>query len=175
MRQSIQFYNFKQKEKVVSIGCGGGLWEAAMAFENNDVAFHLQDIDAELLNETELANTLAYLERQYKKPTNCTFNITIGTEKQTSLPSKYFDKILIINSFHEFEYQKAMLEECKRILKPNGYLFIEEQLASYSGQLHEGCEKRLFLKEELIYLLAKEGFNMCEKIILENKILAKFT
>jgi ubiquinone/menaquinone biosynthesis C-methylase UbiE len=175
MQALIQFSKIEPNQKIASIGCGGGLWEVMLGFEIDNLEIHLQDIDANLLNETELKNTIEYFEKQYKKPVESTFAITIGDNKNSNLTSNYFDKVLLINSLHEFEYQAIILNECFRILKPNGQLIIEEQLAQYAGELHDGCGKRLFLEAELIEAIKKTGFHMIESQIYENKIFLKFT
>jgi ubiquinone/menaquinone biosynthesis C-methylase UbiE len=161
-------------QKIASIGCGGGLWEIAWAFELDNVHFYLQEINESLLNEIEVENTIQYFEKKYNKTTNCTFKIVIGNSKKTKLPTNFFDKVLLINSLHEFEEQPIMLAECHRILKPNGQLVIEEQLAQYTGELHKGCGKRLFLEEELIQIVKKSGFQLCESQIFENKMYKIF-
>jgi ubiquinone/menaquinone biosynthesis C-methylase UbiE len=166
--------NFQPNQKVASVGVGGGLWEVMMGFENENVSFHLQEIDPQLLNVIELNQTIQYFEKQYGKPTTCNFSITIGTKFHTNLPTQYFDKVLLINSFHEFEQQQIMLLECKRILKPSGQLIIEEQLAQYSGELHEGCAKRLFLENEILEFFIKNGFLLYESHFFENKIKISF-
>jgi ubiquinone/menaquinone biosynthesis C-methylase UbiE len=173
MQKTIEFTNPKPFEKIACLGCGGGLWEVMMGFEHDFLEIHLQDIDASLLNETELKNTIEYFENHYKRPTKSNYTITIGNPKETKLPTNYFNKILLINSFHEFDYQDAMLDECQRILKPDGQIIIEEQLAQFSGELHEGCGKRLFLEEELINKFV--DFEVIEKIIKDGKIVIKFS
>jgi ubiquinone/menaquinone biosynthesis C-methylase UbiE len=160
-------------QKIASIGCGGGLWEIAWAFELDNVHFYLEDINESLLNESEVENTIQYFEKKYNKATNCTFRIVIGNTKETKLPTNFFDRVLLINSFHEFEEQPIMLAECHRILKPNGQLVIEEQLAQYTGELHKGCGKRLFMEEELIKKLSA-SFTMLAKTIDGKKILISY-
>ena len=51
-----------------------------------------------------------------------------------------------------------ILQDLKNYLKPSGKLFIEEQIAKYSGEIHEGCGKRLFMQKELIDCLGENGF-----------------
>jgi ubiquinone/menaquinone biosynthesis C-methylase UbiE len=167
--------NLQPNQKIASIGVGGGLWEVMMGFANENVSFHLQDINPHLLNQAELHKTIQYFEKRYSKPTTCTFNITIGTSTNTNLPSNYFDKVLLINSFHEFEFQYLILEDCKRILKPMGQLIIEEQLAQYSGELHQGCGKRLFLEIEIKEFFKNNDFQLGENLLFENKIILSFT
>ncbi len=165
--------NLLPNQKIASLGCGGGLWEVMMGFENDQLEIHLQEIDASLINETELINTIAYFEKHYKRPSKSIFKITIGNSKETKLPSNYFDKVLLINSFHEFEHKEIMLIDCRRILKPNGQLIIEEQIAQYTGELHDGCGKRLFLEEELIQKVF--CFKVIKKTIENKKMLFKFS
>jgi ubiquinone/menaquinone biosynthesis C-methylase UbiE len=168
-------FHLQTHEKVASIGCGGGLWEVLASFDTQQVAFHLQDINPELLNDQNLKETITYFEKQFGRPSDCSIQVTIGTPKETGLSTKYFDKVLLINSFHEFEYQIEMLVECQRILKPNGQLIVEEQPAKFSGELHEGCGKRLYLETELIDLFNKNGFQLIESQIFENKMYLKFS
>lgn len=170
----LDHFHLQPHEKVASIGCGGGLWEVMASFNTHQVAFHLQDINPELLNEPNLKETITYFEKQFRRPSDCSFEVTIGTSKETGLPTKYFDKVLLINSFHEFEYQNEMLAECQRILKPKGQLVVEEQIAKFSGELHEGCGKRLFLEDELTELFYKNGFQLIESHFFDNKMYLKF-
>jgi ubiquinone/menaquinone biosynthesis C-methylase UbiE len=82
----------------------------------------------------------------------------IGTERSTALPENTFDKMLIINSFHEFSYQTEMLADIKQKLKTGGILYIDEALPKRPGQLHGICNKPMFTQEEMIAALEKNGF-----------------
>jgi predicted methyltransferase len=50
-----------------------------------------------------------------------------------------------------------------RICKPGGQIFIEEELASPTNQVHAECGKALFLEQELIDLMEKFGFKFLAK------------
>lgn len=169
-----EYLKIKPGEKIASVGCGGGLWEVAWSFRLENVAITLQDINTEILNHSELKNTIQYFEKNNNKPTSCTFNIVIGKETQTNLPQKYFDKIILINSLHEFEHKNIMLEQCQKSLKPNGLLIIQEQKALYLGELH-GCGKPLFLENDLIEFLKKTGFKLIESQIIGHEFTATFS
>jgi ubiquinone/menaquinone biosynthesis C-methylase UbiE len=82
----------------------------------------------------------------------------LGDEKKTNLPNQLFDKVMIINSFHEFTYQEEMLEDIARKLKPGGLLYIDEALARRAGELHGVCKKRIYLDEELVSFLKENGY-----------------
>lgn len=158
MKISLETYQFKAKEVIASIGAGGGLWEIGFASYLDDVTFHIQDIDEGLCNQEEIDEGIAYFERQTGKKINCTFIPVIGTSKKTNLPSHCFDKILVINALHEFDFPEEILSEIYVNLKDNGVLFIEEELAKVEGQLHEGCYKRLFTENQLKDLLVQHHF-----------------
>ncbi len=158
MKLSLETYQFKSQEVIASIGAGGGLWEIGFASHHEYLIFYIQDIDEGLCNQEELNEGLAYFERQLGKKLTSTFIPVIGTAQHTHLPTNTFDKILLINTLHEFEYPSEMLGDIWDKLKQEGTLFIEEQLASYEGEIHEGCNKPLFTEIQLIKLLAEHHF-----------------
>jgi SAM-dependent methyltransferase len=153
-------YQFKSGDIIASIGASSGVWE--MAFTNQflhlNLTFYLEDIDPNNCNIEEVDYGLKYYEKLLGKPLTGTFIPVLGTEISTNLPQKYFDKVLIINSLHEFSQPEAMLQDIHQILKKEGLLFIEEPITQVSGTLHEGCLKRLFTETELIDLTEKQGF-----------------
>jgi ubiquinone/menaquinone biosynthesis C-methylase UbiE len=175
MDESLQFIDFQPNETVASIGCGGGLWEIAMSFSCENVHFYLQDINAQLLNTTELNNSVSYFEKQYKKPNSCNFQITIGEPFSTKLPTNYFDKVVLLNSLHEFDQPESMLLDCQRILKPKGELIIEEEMATFPNQLHDGCGKKLYAEATLIDLLKAFNIHLVKKQNFGKKLMLKFS
>lgn len=165
MKISLETYQFKAKEIIASIGAGGGLWEIGFASYHDDLTFYIQDIDEGLCNQEELDGGIAYFERQSKKKINSTFIPVIGTSKKTHLPHHFFDKILLINALHEFDFPEEMLSEIYVNLKDKGLLFIEEELANVEGQLHEGCNKRLFTENQLKDLVAQHHFFYVDAVV----------
>lgn len=153
-------YQFQDGEIIASIGASSGVWEMAFAsqFPHLNLTFYLEDIDPNNCNIEEVDYGLKYYEKLLGKPLAGTFIPVLGTETTTNLPKKYFNKVLIINSLHEFSEPEAMLEDIHQILKKDGLLFIEEPITQVSGTLHEGCQKRLFTETELIDLVEKQGF-----------------
>ena len=92
------------------------------------------------------------------RPMTSDFKMIIGDERSTSLPENTFDKILIINSFHEFSFQAEMLTDIKKKLKAGGVLYIDEALPKRSGQLHGICNLPMLTNEETIAIFEKNGF-----------------
>ena len=160
MQKSLSIYNFQKNETIASIGASGGVWEIWFASQVEGLTFYLQDIDPLNCNQEEIEYGIKYYEKLLQKPISGKFIPIIGTQTATNLPKNTFDKILVINSLHEFETPELILQDIHEILKPNGKLFIEEQIAKFLGEIHKGCGKRLFTKIELINLLKENNFEL---------------
>lgn len=144
------------------MGASGGVWEIWFASQVDNLTFYLQDIDSLNCNQKEIDYGVKYYEKLLNKPIIGQFIPIIGNQYQTNLPVNFFDKILIINSLHEFLFVNKILQDIKNCLKFSGKLFIEEQVTKISGEIHEGCGKRLFTQNELIMCLEGNGFELVE-------------
>lgn len=171
MQQSFLIYDFKQNETVASIGASSGVWEIWFASQVDGLTFYLQDIDSFNCNQEEVDYGVKYYEKLLQKSIFAKFIPIIGTQIETNLPSITFDKVLIINSLHEFETPKFILQDIQRSLIFNGKLFIEEQTAKRSGEIHEGCGKRLFTENELVVLLENCEFRLVRKYCKDNGVV----
>jgi SAM-dependent methyltransferase len=171
MQKSLSIYNFQPNETIASIGASSGVWEIWFASQVEGLTFYLQDIDPLNCNQEEIDYGIKYYEKLLQKPISGKFIPIIGTQSTTNLPQKTFDKVLIINSLHEFETSELILQDIHKILKSNGKLFIEEQIAKFSGEIHEGCGKRLFTENELIDFLEKCRFEMIERHFKDDGIV----
>lgn len=109
------------KSRVLDVGCKKGAFSLALAKH----AKHVTGIDVN--NES-----LAYLKKKAEKISNLT--VEFGDILKTKYPSASFDLIIMEGVLEWVGYsyqikspihaQKTALEECKRLLKPNGLLFI---------------------------------------------------
>jgi predicted methyltransferase len=160
--EQVKFYDFQPGQTVASIGAQCANWEAAFAVKTDSIIFYLEDIDSTTLNDKQAGFTWNYYSTLSQKKITCTYKIIIGNEKSTNLPTLFFDKILIINSFHEFSDQPQMLADIAEKLKPGGVLYIDETLAKKSGELHIQCKKRIFTSEEIIEIFKKNGFQFID-------------
>jgi ubiquinone/menaquinone biosynthesis C-methylase UbiE len=170
MQKSLSIYHFKENETIASIGASSGVWEIWFASQVENLTFYLQDIDAQNCNQEEIDYGIKYYEKLFQKTISGKFIPIIGTQSATNLPLNFFDKVLIINSLHEFETPNLILQDILKILKVNGQLFIEEQMAKFSGEIHEGCGKRLFTESELVELLKKCGFELTSMYLKHDSV-----
>jgi predicted methyltransferase len=160
LQKSLEIYQFKPYETIASVGASSGVWEIWFTSQVDNLTFYLQDIDAQNCNQEEINYGVNYYEKLLSKKIIGKFTPIIGTQHQTNLPVSFFDKILIINSLHEFLFVDEILRDIKKCLKPSGKLFIEEQIAETSGEIHEGCGKPLFTQSELVDCLERNGFEL---------------
>ena len=162
MQKSLEIYQFKPYEIIASVGASSGIWEIWFASQVDNLTFYLQDIDSLNCNQEEIDYGVKYYEKLLKKPIIGQFIPITGNHHQTNLPSNFFNKILIINSLHEFLFINEILKDIKNCLKSSGKLFIEEQITKTSGEIHQGCGKPLFTQDELINCLGESGFEVVE-------------
>ncbi len=164
LQKSLETYQFKPYETIASVGASSGVWEIWFASQVDNLTFCLQDIDPLNCNQEEIDYGINYYEKLLGKKIIGQFIPIIGTHHQTNLPANFFDKILIINSLHEFIFVNEILQDIKKSLKPSGKLFIEEQITKTSGEIHEGCGRPLFTQDELIDCLERNGFELVETV-----------
>lgn len=151
------FYDFRDKQVIASIGAQCSHWEAMMATYMNNVQFYLEDIDSTYFNERQTRFAWDHYS-QLSGKTLSPYTLVLGNEKETRLPDGIFDKVIIINSFHEFTTKAAMLEDISKKLKPGGLLYVDEIVARRSGEKHGGCHQTLLTETEMNAVMRENGF-----------------
>jgi predicted methyltransferase len=157
-QSELDFYRFQPGQVVASIGAQCGHWEATYAATTDSVQFYLEDIDSSFFNKRQVGFAWHYYDSLRGRPMTSTYTLITGTEESTLLPENTFDKIIIINSFHEFTQVGEMLADIKTKLKPGGILYIDETVPKRPGQLHGVCKKPMLTPEEMISILSKNGY-----------------
>ncbi len=154
----LDFYQFKPGQRIASIGAQCCHIEAAYAATTDSVTFYLEDIDSSKFKKEQADFVWSYYAKLRGRPMTSSYRMILGDEKSTSLPENLFDKILIINSFHEFTFVVEMLADIRKKLKPGGILYIDEALPKRPGQLLGICNHPMQTNEETIALFATHGF-----------------
>jgi len=163
-QKEIGFYDFRAGQTVASIGAQCCHWEAAYAATTDSITFYLEDIDSSRFKKAQADFAWNYYGTLRDRPMTSTYKMVLGDERSTSLPKNTFDKILIINSFHEFIFRAEMLADIKKKLKAGGILYIDEALPKKQGQLHGICNLPMLTNEETIALFEKNGFEYVDGI-----------
>jgi SAM-dependent methyltransferase len=156
------FYNFQPHQKVASIGAQTCVGEAIYASFCDSVDFYLEDIDTTYFNAPQAAYVWNYYGNLRGKPLTSTYKLVTGTPDATLLPEGFFDKCLIINSFHEFTQPQAMLKDIYSKLKPGGLLYIDELVPKKPGKKHGNCNMPLYTSKEMDDIVCTAGFRAME-------------
>jgi ubiquinone/menaquinone biosynthesis C-methylase UbiE len=156
----MDLYGFRKGDTIASIGAGWGRWEVAYGAMMDSLVFYLEDINDEMLYPAQLDFNLRYYTLLKGGPVLSDYYIQIGTLEQTNLPSYFFDKVLIINAFHEFSHIDEMIRDINRILKDDGLLLLNEFDAFESGDTHMGCDNRIYTWEEINDMFSDHNFEL---------------
>ncbi len=133
----IQNMNIKTTDNIADIGAGSGYHVFKMAPLNTKGFVYAVDIQPEMLNAI-LKNP------KFEKHTN--IELIQGDEKSVNLPENTFDKILMVDVYHEFNYPKEIILSIKKALKDTGKIYlIEYRLEDDSvpiKKIHKMSEKQ---------------------------------
>lgn len=164
MNKIIEFGNWDASDTVLSLGCGSGWWEVNLICQNPAHELILVDEQPAVLNQSDFQETIAYFEKQVGVRCDTVCQLINCDAAVTGLLRDSVNQIWLFNSLHEMENPKAVVEECARILVSEGLVIVEEILASYAEEIHEGCGKTLFVREELVKLFDRAGFAFVEDV-----------
>ena len=113
----IKNMEIKPTDYIADIGAGSGYHVFKMAPIANKGKIYAVDIQPEMLNAI-LTNT--YFDT-YKN-----IELVQGDEQSVNLPENTFDKVLMVDVYHEFNFPKEMILSIKKSLKENGKIYLIE-------------------------------------------------
>lgn len=119
------FFDLRKHEVVAEIGAGDGLNSLDLTLLADSVTFYLQDIDSLTLDGNTFDGICRRAARLKKPQTNQYIRI-IGTSETTNLSDNSVDKVILVMTFHEFEFMQEMLSDIYAKLKPSGKLYVLE-------------------------------------------------
>ena len=163
-RNSLSNIDVKKGEKVASVGAGLGQQEVQFSVFKEGINWTLQDIDSIRLNPKQFDKVLKYFENIIQKPIEANFSFVIGNETKTNLSEDTFDKILIINTYHEITERISILADVRRALKKNGKVIIVESMAKKKGELHQGCNDLKLFEHDFLKEMEEFNFKFINKI-----------
>lgn len=151
-------YNCQPGETIASIGAGNGKFEVTISCFVPGINWYLQEIDSSRLNQFD--DVLAHFEKIKGSAINANFNLVLGTTTTTNLESGIFDRILLINVFHEINDRKPIMEEVIQLLKPDGKLVIMERMGDKQGMVHGDCKFPKLYEPDLLEEMNTYGFTV---------------
>ncbi|HEV7230308.1 MAG TPA: class I SAM-dependent methyltransferase [Bacteroidia bacterium] len=123
-KQFTDFLDMRKGETLAEIGAAEGYNIGVLSMLSDSVSFYAQDIDAKTLTQKAFDKNIKRYEKLRKRKQTNTFHLVIGTIHASNLPEGIFDKILIIDSYHDFDQKDEMITDLSKKLKPDGKLII---------------------------------------------------
>jgi ubiquinone/menaquinone biosynthesis C-methylase UbiE len=109
--------NIKPTDVIADIGAGSGYHVFKMAPLAHKGEVYAVDIQPEMLKAI-------LLSKAYEKYNN--IELIKGDEQSVNLPENTFDKVLMVDVYHEFNYPKEMILSIKKSLKKGGKIYLIE-------------------------------------------------
>lgn len=143
-KKLIEFANLKGKETILDIGCGTGELEKYLS----------EIITCDRIYAIDISEKMIERARKKFRGKECIPNFLTYDAKRIPFPDSYFDVVFSSMVLHHFadDEKLTVLEEIKRVLKPNGIYVSAEfssrknpivWLVSYNGILKEGHLKQM--------------------------------
>lgn len=150
-------------EKIASVGASNGYREVQTSVFIENINWTLQDIDTSCLNEREFQKVIRYHEQLAGTKINATFNLVVGEKDQTNLTRSFFDRILLINVYHELSNKEKILEDIRGALNEKGVLVVMERMGKKPGERHGDCGLPKLFEPDYLADMKKAGFDLVFK------------
>ncbi len=153
--------DYQPGDSIAFVGASNGYRAAMLAMLVDSLHFYLQDIDTFCLNPQEVRAAWNYYESLNETPLNASYELVLGDEHGTNLPKGRMEKIVIAATFHHFSDTLGMLADLHQVLKPNGKLYIIENVVEAGEKrVTKYCNHPLFTEGELRDLFENNGFEI---------------
>lgn len=76
--------------------------------------------------------------------------------------------MLLIAVVHEFDEKEKMFADIRSIVKPDGFIFIEEPLVTKPGPKDKGCNNPYLTEQQLRDILAENGLEIAEEKYIQD-------
>ncbi len=157
----------KKHETIASIGAGNGYKEVEVSMFTDSINWYLEGIDTTLLNTENFNKVYKYFNRMKRKPITGTFHLVTGDLKKTNLPTAAFDRVLMVNVYHELKYKNDIMEDVRRIMKPGSLLVIMEVMAQHKGDLHTDCGLPKTWDPDFLAEMKELNYSLVKKDVVE--------
>lgn len=123
-KQLLDFMDIKKGDVIAEVGAANGWNLGVLSTVYDSVTFYAEDINTKDLNQRSFDRTISYYKKKRTTKQTNNFKWVIGTLTTTNLPQGTFDKILLIDAFHDFNKKDDMIEDVAKKLKPGGKIYI---------------------------------------------------
>ncbi len=151
----------QQGETIASIGAGNGIKEIQISCFIEGITWYLQEIDSSRLYQFE--EVLKYHENLIGSSVKADFNFVLGTENATGLSHGIFDRVLMLNVFHEIESREGIMMEIHQLLDEGGVLVIMERMGHTAGEVHADCKYPKLIETSFLQEMNDYGYILVKK------------
>ena len=130
---------------------------------NEGIDWTLQEIDSVSLNPKSFKNVLESFEKIIQKPVNEKFSIVIGDLEKTNLLYDAYDRVLLLNVYHEITDRQHFMTEIHQVLKEKGRVVVMEAMARKIGQRHQGCNDLKLWEPDFLTEMGKFNFKLLNR------------
>ena len=160
VKKDLLFIELKPHDTVADIGSYNGYYPSLYSVSTDSIVFYLNDIVNEGFAYFDSINNVCENIRGLNFTNK--FEIIIGNDDSTKLPANTFNKVILRDVLHHFKHTLKMLEEIKRIIKPNGKIFLFESIINPNITDQNLC-KGSMTKDELVRLMLENGFALTKQ------------
>lgn len=159
----------KNGDVIADVGAANGYLDGALSVCCDSVTFYVEDVNPELLSETEFDKVVNYYSKIRGREQTNKFYRCVGNFGKTKLPDGIFDKVITNITFHEFTLPDDMIEDISKKLKQGGKLYINDAFTKKHVLYYiEGCNDIAYSVEKTIELMNKHGFYLVKMKYPEN-------
>lgn len=175
-QEELDFLRLQEYDSVVDVGAGSGWYEGVLSVLSplQHLHFFLVDINVDCLNETKVNNMKTYYSLQKGDTITNRFTIINNTVDSLYLPANRFKKVWIMNTLHEIPDRAKMVRDMYHVLQSGGEVLVLEMFARKEHELHGGCRKPLFSRQELDQLFTSHQFTVKDHIEMKINRRATF-
>ena len=155
--------HFAPGEHIAEVGAGGANLPGMFSLMYGDFDFTLEDIDTICLKERQITRVLEYYSglNAGRQPQGMSYHVVIGNDSSTTLPAAAYQKVFFINTYHELTKPRQMLADIRRILAPDGLLYMQEEVTTKCPTLRKsGCNHLMPVESELLQAMQDAGFRL---------------
>ncbi|MCS7073201.1 MAG: class I SAM-dependent methyltransferase [Bacteroidia bacterium] len=155
-QKEYRFYEIQAKDVVADIGCMNFLVAFAHMCFVDSFTYYVQELNLRCLTQEYLQQGYEHFSKLCKKDLSGQIYIVQGDSSRSNLPQNTFDKVLLRLVYHEFKHPEQNLRDIYKILKPNGILYVGENLEKKQNKQKKCGLHRT--QENLIREIEQEGF-----------------
>jgi SAM-dependent methyltransferase len=161
VKNDLAFLQLQAHDTIADIGSYNGYYPSLYSVFSDSVVFYLNDVINDGFAYLDSIQVLCAKIRGSKLSDQ--FKIVIGSECSSALPSSEFNKVILRDALHHFKNPPVMLQDLKRIMKPQAKLVLFEPIVD-TGHYNANLCKGSMTKEVFLKLMTGNGFKLSREL-----------